>query len=372
MTTNKNKHSHQVDFERITFFYANFGIGLLGMMLAVALLGVAIHQLYSPTVALVWALSVVIAYIPRVLVSVTFSRKLKRKEITPGNVRPWERYGILSSIAPFACFAAAVFLPYGENTETALLFCTIYTLMVIAGGTLAYSTSTGVLLLFMNFTLVSLIGRCLWEGGALLTSLAVSLILAHVLLTRLLSRLNRTMVENVSMKLDSAHDSFVDPLTRLWNRRRLRLFVDMLIPASRRSGQPFCIILMDLDHFKKYNDERGHQAGDELLITVSRIIQSCAREQDLVVRYGGEEFLVVLPNTALDDARGVADRILNTVRGMTRVTISAGLDEFAEGADIDSMIRRADEALYAAKQAGRDRLKIACDLPAGAPVAATH
>ena len=78
-------------------------------MLTVILLGVAIHQLYSPTAAFAWGASVIIAYIPRVLVSVNFSRKLKRNEITPGNVRPWERYGILSSIAPFACFAAAIF-----------------------------------------------------------------------------------------------------------------------------------------------------------------------------------------------------------------------------------------------------------------------
>ena len=254
MLAEKNKQSYQVDYERITFFYENFGIGLLGMMLAVLLLGAAIHQLYTPAAALFWGASVVVAYIPRIMISVNFKRKLKLKEITPANVRPWERYGILSSIAPFACFAAAIFFPYGENTETALLICTIYTVMVIAGGTLAYSTSTGVLLLFMNFTMIPLIARSLWEGGALLASLAVLLILAYVLLTRLLFRLNRTMVENISLKLDSTHDSFVDHLTRLWNRRRLRLFVDMLIPASRRSGQPFCIILMDLDHFKKVND----------------------------------------------------------------------------------------------------------------------
>ena len=165
------------------------------------------------------------------------------------------------------------------------------------------------------------------------------------------------MIENISLKLDNQHQSFIDPLTSLWNRRRLQLFLEMLIPSAKRSGKPFSIILMDIDHFKAFNDRNGHNAGDRLLVVIAEILKQCAREQDLVVRYGGEEFMIVLPSTQLEDARIVAQRISASVRASTDVTLSAGLEEYSHSMDIETLVQRADKALYAAKLAGRDMLK---------------
>jgi diguanylate cyclase (GGDEF)-like protein len=189
--------------------------------------------------------------------------------------------------------------------------------------------------------------------------LGVALIIGYVLLTRQILKLHRAMTENISMKFDSRHMSYIDPLTNLWNRRRLYLFLDKLIPAARRSNKPFSLILIDVDHFKQYNDTHGHNAGDELLTDISRVLLECSREQDLVVRYGGEEFMVVMPTTTTEQARPLAERIRAQVKETTAVTVSAGLGEFAGEATVDQLVKRADRALYAAKEAGRDTLKIA-------------
>ena len=143
---------------------------------------------------------------------------------------------ILTSIVPFALFASVIFLPYGENSEVALLFCTVAVVLLVAGGSLAYSTSIGVLMVFFNINMLALIVRCVWEGGYLFNALAGALMVGYVLLLRLVLRLNRAMVENISMKLDSRHESYVDPLTKLWNRRRLHVFVEMLIPRRAAAG----------------------------------------------------------------------------------------------------------------------------------------
>ena len=357
MQEHQDDRRGQLDLERISFFYESAGTGLLGLSMCVLFMAVVVRQFYSPTAAVVWAVAVVVAYMPRVILWVRFSAKIKRGEITTDNVKPWERGATLGSVVPYAIYASAAFFPYGDNVEGALMLFAVMAVLLVGGGSQMYSTSPGIVLIFFNFTFISIIVRSFWEGGFLLTTLGVVLTIGYLMLTRVVLRANSMMVDAIALRIDSAHRSFVDPLTRLWNRRRLDLFVEMLIPASRRNKQPFSIVLLDVDHFKRYNDSKGHQAGDDLLVEVAEIIQGCAREQDLVVRYGGEEFLVVLPTTSGDEARFLAERILRRVRESTEVTISAGVDESGDDRDFDQMVERADQALYAAKQSGRDAVR---------------
>lgn len=349
----------ELDFERITALYANTRIGIQGALVSTVFLAFAVYQFSSPTTAFVWAGAMVLAYVPRILVTARFSSKLRAREITPANVRPWERYNFLSCILPFTAFAAVAFLPYHEYTELAVLYCAVFAVLMVTGGSLSYATSIGVLMLFLNVNFVALVARCAWEGGSVLGPLAIALIIAYVLIVRLILRLHRSLIENISMKLDSKIQSFVDPLTNLWNRRRLDLFLEKLMPAVRRSGSPFSVVMLDIDHFKRYNDRHGHKAGDGLLVQIANILLDCAREQDLVVRYGGEEFLVVLPSTDLEDARVVAERMIAGIRQGTDVTISAGIAQYGEDMDIDRLVQVADGALYEAKLAGRDTLRVA-------------
>jgi diguanylate cyclase (GGDEF)-like protein len=153
-----------------------------------------------------------------------------------------------------------------------------------------------------------------------------------------------------------------DVLTGLFNRRHvLSRFVEEF-EKSRRQGKPLACIIADIDHFKAVNDSFGHLAGDEVLKEVSHRIKQSIRIYDILGRYGGEEFLILLPGADLEQAWNFAERMRMHVRGTMildkQVTVSLGVTSLQEGdQSIDDMIKRADEALYKAKNAGRDRVE---------------
>lgn len=156
--------------------------------------------------------------------------------------------------------------------------------------------------------------------------------------------------------------SFRDPLTGLYNRRYFIEFLDNQLAFSRRAEVPLSIVLMDLDHFKKINDSMGHLVGDTVLREFSRLVQGLVRESDIVARFGGEEFIIILPQTGKSAAAGVADRIRDTVkrsdfRGLPwSMTLSAGVAELRDGDTQETLLSRVDQRLYTGKMTGRDRV----------------
>ena len=180
-------------------------------------------------------------------------------------------------------------------------------------------------------------------------------------------------LENASLyeSLEDAHAQLTeiskkDPLTDVFNRRFLFERLEVEFARALRKGTPLSCILLDIDFFKRINDDFGHQAGDATLIEVSRVLKDCLRGQDVVGRYGGEEFLVVLPETDAEGARLVAERIRRSMRehaftgvGGRRVTVSLGVAVrlgAGPGAPcVEALVAQADKALYEAKGAGRDR-----------------
>jgi diguanylate cyclase (GGDEF)-like protein len=159
-----------------------------------------------------------------------------------------------------------------------------------------------------------------------------------------------------------------DALTGLANRRRLRAAGEHEHRRARRSGQPLAALMLDLDHFKQVNDRYGHGAGDDVLRETARRIKATVREMDVAARYGGEEFAVVLPETDLDTARDVAERIrlavadapIDTRQGPVAVTLSAGVATLdVRGRGLGGLLEAADAALYQAKAAGRNRVAVA-------------
>lgn len=348
----------QLDYERICILYGNARLGYFGLFLSLFFLGFIVSRLSSPVLAVIWMTTVVVAYIPRIILTARFKTKLDRKEITPTNIKPWENYFFVNTIIPHICFTAVVFFPYKEHTHAAVLFCAVVFMSMIAGGSMAYNTSKKFVFLFMSIALFFLVIKCFWMREFIFTALAFYLIVGYGILTKLILRQNEILLENISLKIESRHQSFIDPLTKLWNRRRLYLLIDKMIELSKRSGDPFSLILLDIDHFKKFNDTHGHNAGDTLLVRLAELLLDCCREQDLVVRYGGEEFMVVLPNTTINQAKIIAERIHTTVRKNTDVTVSAGLAQYTGQLNFAHMVQQADEALYAAKNKGRDRFTV--------------
>jgi diguanylate cyclase (GGDEF)-like protein len=158
-----------------------------------------------------------------------------------------------------------------------------------------------------------------------------------------------------------------DFLTKLINRRAMHRFLQNEIARFGRTGGTFSLVLVDIDHFKTINDQFGHDVGDEVLIALSRAFESAVREQDIVSRWGGEEFLILLPNTAQADAFEQAERLrqlldsdaLTIERYPHRVTASFGVSEFAPGESVEYLLKRADVALYQAKAQGRNQVRVA-------------
>ncbi|MER7283113.1 GGDEF domain-containing protein [Dactylosporangium sp. NPDC000244] len=148
-----------------------------------------------------------------------------------------------------------------------------------------------------------------------------------------------------------------DDLTGLANRRAWNAEVPRAVERARRTGTPLAVALVDLDHFKRFNDSYGHPAGDRLLKEAAAAWQHHLRSADLLARYGGEEFVVLLPGASADEAGRVLDRMREaTPLGQT---FSAGIAMLADGEGSDELVARADAALYAAKRAGRDRVALA-------------
>jgi two-component system chemotaxis response regulator CheY len=183
---------------------------------------------------------------------------------------------------------------------------------------------------------------------------------------------NRVALERANFQL--TEQGRTDALTQLGNRLRMEEDLQEVAARSQRYGQRYCIALCDIDFFKEYNDRMGHLAGDVALKAVARTLKQITRRGDGIYRYGGEEFLLLLPEQTLNGALLALERVRLAVENLAielepgpparPITISAGVAELAPGdwADVLGSLERADAALYSAKQAGRNRVRAAASL----------
>jgi two-component system cell cycle response regulator len=203
---------------------------------------------------------------------------------------------------------------------------------------------------------------------------------------------NRNLVENLKRKNEELEDlnrsirelAVRDGLTGLYNYRYLQEVLHTEVSRSERHGFSVCVLMVDVDHFKHYNDHNGHLDGDDVLKIIGHILGERARRSDTVARYGGEEFCVILPETRADFGMKVAEDVRQLVESypfqsrqkqpLGKVTISLGIAEFPVDADsARALIDRADQALYRAKTEGRNRVRLyrdAAESPGAPPQAA--
>jgi diguanylate cyclase (GGDEF)-like protein len=169
---------------------------------------------------------------------------------------------------------------------------------------------------------------------------------------------NETQLREMYMK-----QAVTDPLTGLLNRLGGHQTIAREVARARRHGAPLSFTMIDIDHFKRVNDAHGHGVGDDVLREVADLIGRSIRGDDALIRWGGEEFLLVLPGARIEQARDLAGRLRAKVaamriEGLPAVTISLGVDELGPAdSGAEAAIQRADERMYAAKAAGRDRVE---------------
>ena len=186
-----------------------------------------------------------------------------------------------------------------------------------------------------------------------ITSVFVLLILVSAYWNYRLKKLNRKLIEI----------SQTDVLTNLYNRTKLNEQLHIELSRAGRYNRPFSVIMLDIDHFKKINDEFGHLIGDKVLIAFAKLSKNCIRNCDIIGRWGGEEFLVLCSDAELKDAVFVAERIRKATKEYPFAddrhhTISAGVASFVQDDTENSLLQRADIALYKAKNNGRDRVYV--------------
>jgi diguanylate cyclase (GGDEF)-like protein len=157
-----------------------------------------------------------------------------------------------------------------------------------------------------------------------------------------------------------------DPLTNLNNRHQFRAHIELFLERARRYGHPMCLLVLDVDRFKGFNDTYGHDMGDLVLVHLARTLESCCRATEILARWGGEEFTVLMPDADRSAAVGLAERLRSAVEGApvaikdrnVPITISIGGAQLLPGEEISSLFRRADQQLYLAKKHGRNRVMI--------------
>jgi diguanylate cyclase len=205
------------------------------------------------------------------------------------------------------------------------------------------------------------------------------------LLSEMMSETQKMMSENQALeqKLESSattmqtlkaemqevrEEAYTDALTGLANRKKFDLEVVRLVSEARDKQEPLSVVFMDIDHFKSFNDAYGHQVGDQVLRLVARCLNEGLKGRDFACRYGGEEFIVMLPETDIDGAEKIANILRETVKSkeirnratgetLTRISISGGVALLNDDEDPKDWVDRADKALYQAKRKGRDRIE---------------
>lgn len=165
-------------------------------------------------------------------------------------------------------------------------------------------------------------------------------------------------INNANLYEETKAVSLHDPLTGLANRRFMQIQFEKSFESAKRYGEELSVIMLDIDHFKIYNDTYGHTGGDSLLVKLAEIIVREMRKADYVFRYGGEEFLIIFPETGLAKTREAAERLRLAVEAEAGVTISLGVASLTESIKgIEDLIVNADQALYRAKEGGRNRVE---------------
>lgn len=181
-------------------------------------------------------------------------------------------------------------------------------------------------------------------------------------------RLETEIAHSKELEAELQRQALTDPLTGLSNRRHYEMLFNREHDRCRRHGAALVLGMIDLDHFKRINDNHGHDVGDKVLRFVAEVMQRPLRHSDILGRFGGEEFILILPDTSLQQAEAIAERMRQALENdaliqgdtLIKVTATFGLTQVrAEDSDIQECVRRADEALYEGKRSGRNKVTLA-------------
>jgi diguanylate cyclase (GGDEF)-like protein len=182
---------------------------------------------------------------------------------------------------------------------------------------------------------------------------------------------NEYIANSLGVLRQAERNAQTDALTGLGNRHWMRTMFEREVTRALHANKALCLMMIDVDNFKAFNDQYGHVAGDSVLVAVAEALREFLRPTDLVARFGGDEFAVLLPELHIKQARQTAERIRQQIAALsppslaTAVTVSIGLADRTPDDDVATLVQRADAAMYEAKEAGRNRVAVATESSAG-------
>lgn len=201
---------------------------------------------------------------------------------------------------------------------------------------------------------------------SLLLMIYLTFSITQMIHMKLLHQLDQSIYYTKDLLVKTQHLANTDNLTKIYNRGKIEDILKEEINTYKTFGRSFSILMVDIDHFKQFNDEYGHDYGDQVIIEVSRLLQQNLRTTDSIGRWGGEEFLIVLRDSNIQIAQSVGQKLINIIGNKSlecgeikeNITISIGCSEMKESYTMSTFIKSADIALYEAKQKGRNRIEI--------------
>ena len=349
----------QLEYERITDFFSKTR-GVYGGVIINLIITSQLIIPYTTLKALTyWIIATIVCYIPRIIYTFQYFKAKKLQKLNVGNITQWENRIFLTSIMPFIAYSSIAFLPFEGDVRIGFLVASLSLITLLVGGVIIYSSSKKVVYLYLYTCLSCLIARCIYEGNYHFYLLGTYFLIILIFVKALIKTRYDNYIEHIELRLQFEKESLTDPLTGLPNRRHMEIFMEKFMPASRRAGHEFQIVMIDIDYFKNYNDTHGHLQGDKILADLAAIVNKNIQSSDFFVRYGGEEFVLILTAISSEGSLPLLTELMQKIEQELQVTISLGLASSSMSDDYNQLLKLADKALYQSKQQGRNQINMA-------------
>lgn len=360
MTFNSDKKMQKnLDFERINDFFSKTKGVYSGLTMNLVITSQLVAPYTTSKAVIYWILTVMICYIPRIIYTFLFFKEKKLQKLNVDNIGLWENRIFIHSFLPFLAYSSIAFMPFEGDVRIGFLVAALSLITLLVGGVIIYSSSKKVANLYLSISLACLIARCLYEGSYHFYLLGVYFLIILIFVSKLVKTKYDNYIDHIETRLRFEKESLTDPLTGLPNRRHMEIFMEKFMPASRSTGHEFQIVMIDIDYFKKYNDTHGHIQGDRILVDLAIIVNEKIHSSDFFVRYGGEEFILILTASGSENSLHFIGGLMYEIEKQLGVTISAGLASSTMSNNYELLLKLADSALYQSKQQGRNQINIA-------------
>ncbi len=356
----------QVKIRKLRLLFKQSHPAVLFSLLAAILLSISVSSEADSDYLLIWLGSLLFISLVRAVMFLSFFQVKPEDPEVPA----WEWVYVATlmiSALVWGMGAWLISVPLSPELQS----ITYFFLMGMSGGSILVYSSIRILTLWTVFIL--LVPQTLWllaygNHGQFYNAIGcVLFVIATVRSTKVLSRaLDESFFLSLELKQEkekAEYQARVDHLTQLYNRRAFTDLAEKAILLAQRMRTPLSTIILDVDHFKSINDRFGHQTGDEVLRRVAANLTGTLRQTDLCGRFGGEEFIVLLPNTDLENAIKIAEKLRANLENMelsadegAPLSITASFGVISGDENLDALVSRADHAMYQAKQSGRNRV----------------